>query len=216
MGENWGCLQSCQKCCFKRFISVHTQATVLQSCQSKLLTLKLFKRCETKQLRTNFIDNLRVMPQKKKKKEWRMLWRKWVNFRMFWGNSNSSSSWNTQISAATTTMFNYYTIHHKKIYLGTYGDIAASSRYPGHVYIITSYKLLYDVITYPCHGKIYMQLTRNLRVLAWRWVERHFPAIFTHHGLTMSYVSEETYRKNWCRVVCQTFKLSTERGHSYY
>ena len=44
MGENGGCLQSCQKCCFKRFKSVHTQATVLQSCQLKLLTLNLFKR----------------------------------------------------------------------------------------------------------------------------------------------------------------------------
>ena len=68
MGENGGCLQSCQKCCFKRFKSVHTQATVLQSCQLKLLTLNLFKRCETKQLRTNFIDNSRVMLQKKNNK----------------------------------------------------------------------------------------------------------------------------------------------------
>ena len=64
--KNGGCMQSCQKCCVKRFKSVHTQATVLQSCQLKLLTLNLFKRCETKQLRTNFIDNLRVMLQKTK------------------------------------------------------------------------------------------------------------------------------------------------------
>ena len=42
--------------------------TVLQSCQLKLLTLNLFKRCETKQLRTNFIDNSRVMLQKKNNK----------------------------------------------------------------------------------------------------------------------------------------------------
>ena len=149
MGENGGCLQSCQKCCFKRFKSVHTQATVLQSCQSKLLTLNLFKRCETKQLGTDFIDNLRVMFQ-------------------------------------------------------------------GHVYIITPYRLLYDVITYPCHDKMYMQLTRSLYVLAWRWVERHFPIIFTHQGFKTSYVSEETFRKNWCRANCQTFKLPTELGHSYY
>ena len=179
MGENGGCLQSCQKCCFKRFKSVHTQATVLQSCQLKLLTLNLFKRCETKQLRTNFIDNSRVMLQKKKKK-WRMLWRKWINLRTFWGSSNSSSSSNTLMAAAETTMFYYYTIPHKEIYLGIYGDIATSSRYPGHVYIIISYKLLYDVVTYLCHDKIYMQLTRSLQVLPWRWVERHFPAIFTH------------------------------------
>ena len=83
--------------------------------------------------------------------------------------------------------------------------------YLGHVYIIASYESLYDVLTYPCHDKIYMQLTRSLQVLAWRWVERHFPTIFTHQGFKMSYVSEETFRKNWCRVVCQTFKLSTER-----
>ena len=107
MGENGGCLQSCQKCCFKRFKSVHTQATVLQSCQLKLLTLNLFKRCETKQLRTNFIDNSRVMLQKKTK--WRMLWRKWINLRTFWGSSNSSSSSNTLMSAAETTMFYYDT-----------------------------------------------------------------------------------------------------------
>ena len=50
---------------FKPFKSVHTQATVLQSCQSKLLTTKFLKRCETKQLRTDFIDNLKVMLQKK-------------------------------------------------------------------------------------------------------------------------------------------------------
>ena len=67
MGENGGCLQSCQTCCYKRFKSVHSQATVLQSCKSKLLTLNLFKRCKTKQLRTNFIDNLGVMLQRKNK-----------------------------------------------------------------------------------------------------------------------------------------------------
>ena len=81
MGENGGCWQSCQKCCFKWFKSVHTvhtQATVLQSCKSNSLTLNLFKRCETKQLRTNFIDDFRVMLQKKK---WWMLWRKWMNLR---------------------------------------------------------------------------------------------------------------------------------------
>ena len=33
-----------------------------------LLTLNLFKRCESKQLRTNFIDNFRVMLQKKQNK----------------------------------------------------------------------------------------------------------------------------------------------------
>ena len=116
------------------------------------------------------------------------------------------------------TMFQYYTTQYWEIYLGAYGDIAASSMYLGHnyIYITTSYKLLYDVIIYPCHDKIYMQLTRSLQVLAWRWVERHFPTIFTHQGLTMSYVFEETFRKNRCRVVCQTFKLSTKRGHSYY
>ena len=177
MGENGGCLQSCQKCCFKQFRSVDTHATVLQSCQSKLLTLNLFKRCGTEQLRTNFIANLRVMLQKKK---WWMLWRKWVNFRTFWGSSNSSLSSNTLISAAATTMFKYHTMQHYEIYIGTYGDISTSIRYLGHVYIITSYKLLYDVITYPCHEKIYMQRTRSLQVLAWRWVERHFPTIFTH------------------------------------
>ena len=98
------------RCCFKRFKSVHTQATVLQSCQLKLLTLNLFKRCATKQLRFNFIDNSRVMLQKKTK--WRMLWRKWINLRTFWGSSNSSSSSNTLMSAAETTMFYYYTIQH--------------------------------------------------------------------------------------------------------
>ena len=46
-------------------------------------------------------------------------------------------------------------------------NIATSSRYPGHVYIIISYKLLYDVITYPCHDKIYMQLTRSHHWFRW-------------------------------------------------
>ena len=52
---------------FKLFKSGHTQATVLQSCQSKLLTLNLLTRWETKQLRTNFINNLRVIPQQNQK-----------------------------------------------------------------------------------------------------------------------------------------------------
>ena len=50
---------------FKLFKSGPTEATVLQSCQSKLPTLNLLTRCETKQLRSNFIDNLRVIPQQK-------------------------------------------------------------------------------------------------------------------------------------------------------
>ena len=33
---------------------VHSQATVLQSCQSIFLTLNLLKRCETKQLRASY------------------------------------------------------------------------------------------------------------------------------------------------------------------
>ena len=52
---------------FKLFKSGPTEATVLQSCQSKLFTLNLLTKCETKQLRTNFIDNLRVIPQQKQK-----------------------------------------------------------------------------------------------------------------------------------------------------
>ena len=214
MGENGGCLQSCQKCCFKRFKSVHTQATVLQSCQLKLLTLNLFKRCETKQLRTNFIDNSRVMLQKKNKmadaveevnKSQNVLGQFKFKFKFKYFNV---CCWNNHVLLLYHSTLGNIPRH-------IYGDIATSSRYPGHVYIIISYKLLYDVITYPCHDKIYMQLTRSLQVLAWRWVERHFPAIFTHLGLTMSYVSEETFGKNWCRVVCQTSKLSTEHGHSY-
>ena len=85
---------------FKPFKSVHTQATVLQSCQSKLLTTNVLKRCETKQLRTDFIDNLKVVLQKKK---WRILW-KWVNFRKFCGSSNSSTGSYTLVSAATTML----------------------------------------------------------------------------------------------------------------
>ena len=46
---------------FKLFKSVNTQSTLLQWCQSKLLTLNLLTRCESKQLRTNFIDNFRVI-----------------------------------------------------------------------------------------------------------------------------------------------------------
>ena len=198
MGENGGCLQSCQKFCFKRFKSVHTQATVLQSCQLKLLTLNLFKRCETKQLRTNFIDNSRVMLQKKKK--------------MADAVEEVNKSQNVLGQFKFKFKFKYFNV----CCWNNHVLLSYHSRYPGHVYIIISYKLLYDVITYPCHDKIYMQLTRSLQVLAWRWVERHFPAIFTHLGLTMSYVSEETFGKNWCRVVCQTSKLSTEHGHSYY
>ena len=92
--RKWGLFAIMSEMLFKRFKSVHIQAFVLQSCKSKLLTLNLFKRCETKQLRTNFIDNLRVMLQKNKTK-WQMLWRKWVNLKTLWGSSNSSSSSNT-------------------------------------------------------------------------------------------------------------------------
>ena len=80
MSENGGCLQSSQNATFKLFKSVHTQATVIQSCQSKLFTLNLLRKCETKQVRTNFIDNFRVMFQKKTKRQ--RLW-KWMNFRKF-------------------------------------------------------------------------------------------------------------------------------------
>ena len=145
----------------------------------------------------NFIDNSRVMLQKKTK--WRMLWRKWVNLRTFWGSSNSSSSSNTLISTAAKPCFNIIPFNIGKYTLVHMGTLLPAVCIWG-MYIITSYKLLYDVIIHPCHVKIYMQLTRSLQVLAWRWVERHFPTIFTHQGLTLSYVFKETFRKNWCRV----------------
>ena len=58
MGENGGCLQSCQKCCFKLFKLPHTQATVLQSCQLKLPTLNLWKRCELAEWRSGSVSVL--------------------------------------------------------------------------------------------------------------------------------------------------------------
>ena len=54
--------------------------------------------------------------------------------------------------------FKDYTIKHKEIYLDAYEGIAARSRYLGHVYIITSYRIFYDVIIYHCHSKMSMQL----------------------------------------------------------
>ena len=58
MGENGGCLQSCQKCCFKLFKLPHTQATVLQSCQLKLPSLNLWKRCELAEWRSGSVSVL--------------------------------------------------------------------------------------------------------------------------------------------------------------
>ena len=99
------------------------------------------------------------------------------------------------------------------MYLGTYGDIADRSRYLGHVYIITSYKFLYDVIPCPCHDK-FLCNWMSLRVLAWRWVERQFPTIFTHKGLMVSYVWRNI-QKELVQSSLSNFKHSTERGHTY-
>ena len=153
MGENRGCWNPVRSAAFKQFKSVYYQDTILKSCQLKLLTLNLLTRCESKQLRTNFINHLKILQKKQHGGgQWRMLWQ-WVNFRTFWGSSNS----NTLISDAAATMLKDNTIQHEE-YNQMHEDIAARSRYLGHVYIITSRRILCDVITYPLHNKISMQL----------------------------------------------------------
>ena len=79
MGENRGCWNPVRSAAFKQFKSVYYQDTILKSCQLKLLTLNLLTRCESKQLRANFINHLRVILQKNQNGggQWRMLWQ-WV------------------------------------------------------------------------------------------------------------------------------------------
>ena len=79
MGENRGCWNPVRSAAFKQFKSVYYQDTILKSCQLKLLTLNLLTRWESKQLRANFINHLRVILQKNQNGggQWRMLWQ-WV------------------------------------------------------------------------------------------------------------------------------------------
>ena len=165
MGKNRCCLQPCQNnTALKLFKSVHTQATVLQSCQSKLLTLNLLKRYETKQLRTNFIVNLRIML--KKTKWWRLAVGEFHNvlrqfkFKFKFKYFNFCGCYNHVLNIIP---FNI------RKYIPGYEDITVRSRYLRHVYIITFYRILYDVITYPCRNKIICNW-KSLRVLASRWV----------------------------------------------
>ena len=67
--NRWGLLENMSQ---TLPLNCSNQFTVKSNCSSimsiKMLTLNLLTRCETEQLRTIFIDNLRAFLQKKKKK----------------------------------------------------------------------------------------------------------------------------------------------------
>ena len=81
---------------FKQFKSVHTKKSLFFNHVNKMLTSNLLTRCKTKQLRTILLTTWELSSRRKKK--WQMRVWQWVNFRTFWGSSNSSSSSNTLIN----------------------------------------------------------------------------------------------------------------------
>ena len=68
------------------------------------------------------------------------------------------------MSAAATTMFKYYTLQHLGIYQNKLWGHCCQNQVSRACNIITSYIILYDMITYPCHNKILLKIDASCSV----------------------------------------------------